>query len=224
MVGGSEDRGVIFDFDGVLVDTGWAHKQSWYDLAEAEGLTMSDEFFYSTFGMQNRKIIPMLVGADVSEPEIERMANWKESRYRDIIVQKMTLSDEVRVLVETLEEAGFLMAVGSSAPRENLDLILGCLGLTRFFKAVVSDGDTIRSKPDPETFLTAAQRIGLPSNRCVVVEDAVQGVQAGKAGGMKVIAVTTTRTRAELEQAGADIVVDSLGDIGPQDFGGLLDA
>ncbi|MHC4581808.1 MAG: HAD hydrolase-like protein, partial [Planctomycetota bacterium] len=52
--------GVIFDLDGVLVDTGWAHKQSWFDLAEKEGFTMSDEFFYSTFGMQNYMIIPMV--------------------------------------------------------------------------------------------------------------------------------------------------------------------
>ena len=71
--------GVIFDLDGILVDTGWAHKQSWYDLAEKEGFSMTDEFFYSTFGMQNYMIIPMLLGRNASSDEVSRLSDWKNS-------------------------------------------------------------------------------------------------------------------------------------------------
>ena len=69
--------GVIFDLDGVLVDTGWAHKQSWYDLAEKEDFRMSEEFFYETFGMQNYQIIPMLIGRDLPSEEVDELSEWK---------------------------------------------------------------------------------------------------------------------------------------------------
>ena len=81
--------GVIFDLDGVLVDTGWVHKQSWYDLAEKEGFSMTYGFFYSTFGMQNYQIIPMLIGRDASSSEVGRLSNWKERRYRELIADKL---------------------------------------------------------------------------------------------------------------------------------------
>ncbi|MHC4510428.1 MAG: HAD hydrolase-like protein, partial [Planctomycetota bacterium] len=69
--------GVIFDLDGVLVDTGWAHRQAWYDLAGKEGFDMSDELFTSTFGMQNYQILPMLAGRALSCEEIDRLSDWK---------------------------------------------------------------------------------------------------------------------------------------------------
>jgi beta-phosphoglucomutase len=83
--------GVIFDLDGVLVDSGWAHRQAWCDLAEREGFRMSDEFFTITFGMQNYQILPMLAGRDLSCEEIDRMADWKERRYRELIAEKLAL-------------------------------------------------------------------------------------------------------------------------------------
>ena len=75
--------GVIFDMDGVLVDTGWAHRQAWYDLGGKEGLVMSDEFFRRTFGMQNAAILPML-RPGISTEELERLSDWKEQRYREL--------------------------------------------------------------------------------------------------------------------------------------------
>ena len=76
--------GVIFDMDGVLVDTGWAHRQAWFDLAAKEGLAMSDEFFRNTFGMQNAAILPML-RPGISQEEMERLSDWKERRYREFV-------------------------------------------------------------------------------------------------------------------------------------------
>ena len=91
--------GVIFDLDGVLVDTGWAHKQSWYDLAEKEGFSMTDEFFYGTFGMQNYMIIPMLLGRNAASDEINRLSDWKEQRYREIIIEKLVPADGAKTLL-----------------------------------------------------------------------------------------------------------------------------
>jgi beta-phosphoglucomutase len=212
--------GVIFDLDGVLVDTGWAHKQSWYDLAEKEGFSMSDEFFSSTFGMRNDQIIPMLTGGEVSSEDVARLGEWKEQRYRELIAAKLTLPHGVGELLDDLKQNGFLLAVGSSAPRANLDLVLDRVRIGDYFDACVTGEEVIEGKPAPETFLKAAMKIGLPPNCCVVVEDAVQGVEAGRAAGMAVVAVTTTRERAAL--SAADLIVDSLGELTAEDFVRLL--
>ena len=212
--------GVIFDLDGVLADTGWAHRRAWYDLAEREDLDMSDEFFTSTFGMQNYQILPMLYGRDLSHAQIERLSDWKEQRYRDLIAEKLVLPPGGERLLNELKDAGFLLAIGSSAPRANLDMVLERLHVHDYFDAYVTKEDVTNGKPAPDTFLKAAQKLELPPHRCVVVEDAVQGVEAGKAAGMPVIALTTTRDRAALAQA--DMIADGLGELNPEDFKTLL--
>ena len=211
---------VIFDLDGVLVDTGWAHKQSWYDLAEKEGFSMTDKFFYSTFGMQNYQIIPMLLGRDAALDEVNRLSDWKEQRYRKIIVEKLVPAEGAKSLLCDLKSEDFLLAVGSSAPRANLELVLTRTDLKDYFDAYVSGEDVTNGKPAPDTFLKAAEKLSLDAESCVVVEDAVQGVEAGKAASMPVVAVTTTRNRADLHRA--DIIVDSLTQLQARHFIELL--
>lgn len=213
------DKGVIFDMDGVLVDSGWAHRQAWFDLAEAEGLEMSDEFFRKTFGMQNDTILPML-RPGISKPEMDRLSDYKERRYRELVASQPRAADGVLALLSDLKVSGFRLAIGSSAPRANLDVFWGPLGLADYFEAVVTKEQVIEGKPSPETFLKAAGMLSLAPQRCVVVEDALHGVQAARAAGMPVVAVTTTRSRAEL--AHADRVVDSLAELKAADFAMLL--
>ena len=124
-----------------------------------------------------------------------------------------------------LQAEGFKQAVGSSAPRANLELILRLTDTQRFFDAVVSMEDTQRGKPDPQVFLVAAARLRVPPARCVVVEDAVAGVQAAKAGGMKCIAVSFVghHPADKLRAAGADVVVPSLADVSVEAVRRLLD-
>jgi len=213
--------GVIFDLDGVLVDSAWAHRQAWYDLAAKEGLEMSDRFFSDTFGMQNDTIIPML-RPDVTEQEMERMAQWKEQRYRELIRSRPELAEGADALLRDLRAYGFKLAIGSSAPKENVEVFWAAAHLDRHMQARVTKEQVRAGKPAPETFLKAAEELGLPARRCVVVEDAVHGVQAGRAAGMPVVAVTTTRSREELMQAGADRVADSLAELSAPDFLALL--
>jgi len=215
-------KGVIFDMDGVLVDTGWAHKQSWYDLAAKEGFSMSDEFFSSTFGMQNYQIIPMLLERESTRNEIDRLADWKEQRYRELVSEQLTLSEGARTLLEDLKDNGFLLAVGSSAPRANLNLVLERVQADGYFDACVSGEEVSAGKPAPDTFLKAAEKLSLGPDHCIVVEDAVQGVDAAKAAGMAVVAVTTTRDRAALRRA--DVIVDILAELSADNFTQLLTA
>jgi beta-phosphoglucomutase len=211
--------GVIFDMDGVLVDTGWAHRQAWHDLAEKEGLDISDEFFRRTFGMQNAAILPML-RPDISREELERLSDWKEEHYRELMQEHVELAPGAEALLQDLKRHAFRLAIGSSAPPENLNLFWDRLSLAQWFDARVTKEEITRSKPAPETFLKAAQKLGLAPACCAVVEDAVPGVQAAQAAGMPVVAVTTTRQREDL--ALADRIVDRLSDLAAADFLSLL--
>jgi beta-phosphoglucomutase len=211
--------GVIFDLDGVLVDTAWAHRRAWFDLAEQEGLPMSEEFFRNTFGMQNRSILPMMC-PDIAAERLERLSDWKEQRYRELIQDRLVLVDGAEALLKDLKASGFLLAIGSSAPRENLDAFWNAQGLSRYFDARVTKEDVTEGKPSPQTFLKAAGRLNLPPCCCTVVEDAIAGVQAAKAAGMPVVAVTTTRTKDELRQA--DLIADSLAQLHATDFAAIL--
>jgi beta-phosphoglucomutase len=213
-------KGVVFDLDGVLVDTGWAHRQSWLDLAEKEGFDMSEEFFRGTFGMQSPEVLATLLGPGQPTEELKSMAQWKEARYRELIVDKLKPAEGVGDLLDALKSERYLMAVGSSTPRVNVMFLIEGLGLRNYFDAYVAEEDVNKGKPDPQTFLKAAEKLLLAPNRCVVVEDAVQGVEAGKAAGMSVVAVTTTRNRGDLVKA--DVVVDSLAELKVRDFAELI--
>ncbi len=215
-----DGKGVIFDLDGVLIDSGWAHKRAWFDLAEKEGLHMSDEFFTGTFGMQNAQIIPRLVGRSLLSEELEELSEWKEQRYRDLISEKLVLSAGAERLLIELREKGFLLAIGSSTPKANLDLIFQRLKLDNYIDACVTKEDVTRGKPAPDTFLKAAQKLFLVPRHCLVVEDSIPGIEAGKAAGMPVIALTTTRDRADLKEA--DIIADGLDELRADVFVRLL--
>lgn len=219
MAGVSGKLGVIFDMDGVLVDTGWAHRQAWFDTAAMEGFPMSDEFFWGTFGMQNAAILPMLKPG-ISQDEIKRLADWKEQRYREVAKSHPDLAPGTIALLKDLKQNGFRLAIGSSAPPENLNVFWDAHSLADYFDARVTSEQVTESKPSPQTFLKAAEKLGLPPTCCAVVEDAVQGVQAGRAGGMVVVAVTTTHKREEL--AHADYIVGGLTDLKAADFLRLL--
>ena len=117
-------------------------------------------------------------------------------------------------LLDSLHEAGFLLAIGSSGPPENVDQVLDDLDIRPILSAVVTGADVTRGKPDPQVFLTAAQRLRVSPDRCVVVEDAALGIEAAHAARMKAIGLASTgRTRQGL--AAADVVVDRLGKIPP---------
>src|SRR5439155_13625408 len=116
-------------------------------------------------------------------------------------------------LIDALAAAGFLLAVGSSGPPENISLCLAKLGRRANFSAVVTGSDVTRGKPDPQVFELASERLGVPASVCAVVEDAVHGVEAAKRAGMISIGLTGTTDRERL--GSADLVVDSLRELSP---------
>ncbi|HEV3235971.1 MAG TPA: HAD family phosphatase [Gemmataceae bacterium] len=206
-------KAVIWNVDGTLVDTAELHFAAWAQLARELGHPFSREDFAATFGRRNPEILNYLFGTQFDDRRVAELGDLKEDYYKNAAkAEGVSLLPGARPLLEGLHEAGFLQAIGSSAPLGNLDLILGLTGTRQFFEAIVSMEDTQRGKPDPQVFQVAAARLAVSPAQCVVMEDAVAGVQAAKAGGMRCIAVRFVPHHSEekLHQAGADMIVDSL--------------
>lgn len=211
--------GVIFDMDGVLVDSADAHFRSWQLLAEECGVTVTQAQFAETFGRQNRDIIPRLFGS-MSPQRLTALADRKEQLYRDLIRKRPPIVDGAAELARDLRDRGARLAVGSSAPRENIDLILAALDWCDAEFAVVSGEDVSRGKPDPEVFVRAAEQLKLPPGRCVVIEDAPVGIQAAHAAGAKAVAILLYHAAEAFENP--DLVVPRLADLSAKELIDLL--
>lgn len=215
----ASDWSVIFDMDGVLVDSSEAHFQAWHRLGQREGKPFTRELFQLTFGMHNQQIVPMWMDQEVPQNEIDRLAGWKETAYRELVVELMRPIPGVLDLIAALHAEGVTMAVGSSGPLPNIQLVLKQLGMSEYFSALSTGEDVTHGKPDPEVFLVAARRLARDPKRCVVLEDAPQGVEAARRAGMAVLGITSSRPAEDLP---ADRVVETFAGLQPADLRALL--
>ncbi len=205
----------IFDMDGVLVDTYHAHFRSWLEMAVPEGLRFSEQEFAPTFGRTSREIIAHFWGKDrYDDARIAELDRRKEAAFRRIIAEDFPAMPGAVDLLRSLHSAGFRLAVGSSGPPENVQLVVDKLGARDLLGAIVTGEDVSRGKPDPQVFLLAAERLDVAPARCAVIEDAPAGVAAANAAGMTSVGLLSTgRTPDDLAAAAA--VVRSLSEISP---------
>lgn len=207
-------RAVIFDLDGVLIDSAQAHRASWEALAVENGLKYSKEQFSRTFGLQNRDIIPLLWGRALPANEIETLGERKETLYRERVRGRIRPLPGAVELVRACHDAGLVLALGSSTHPENVALTLDELGISRYFTATVSAADIARGKPHPDVFLEAARRALVHPREAVVVEDAPAGVEAALAAGCMAVGITSHHPAAALSEA--HLVVYSLTELNPE--------
>ncbi len=215
---------VIFDMDGVLVDSYRAHFEAWREVAASAGFALGEAEFVRTFGQTSREIIrqhwPM---ENLDDPAIRSIDDRKEAAFRRIIARNVPVMDGARELIEDLRSAGSRIAVGSSAPLENLEVVLRAFGGPGQFDAVVTGRDVIRGKPDPQVFLLAAERVGVEARHCAVIEDAPPGIEAATRAGMASVAlVSTGRTEDDFDSVHPDLVVRSLRDLTPSGLHALI--
>jgi len=210
-------RAVLWDLDGVLVDSAPFHLQAWRELMASLGRELSEADFQRTFGLRNDVVLRDLLG-DLPAAEVERLGAHKEALFRRAALGNIVALPGALALLRLLRERGLKLALVSSAPQGNIDLMLGSLGVEADFDVIVGGEDVTQGKPDPEGFLLAARRLGVPPAECVVIEDALGGVEAAKRGGMLCVGVCHDRPREAL--AKADLVVEGLDDPAVAEFFG----
>lgn len=193
---------VLFDLDGVLIDSHQQHERAWAVWAAELGRELPDGFFKRSFGLRNETIIPELLGWSRDPAEIARLSFQKEELYRQEIRERgLTPLPGAVDLLEGLHHLGIPCAVASSTPRENLDAVMSMTDLARWFKAIITGSDVRHGKPDPEVFLKAAAAVQADPRQCVVIEDAFVGIEAGLAAGCRVLGVGTTHPYESLVRA-----------------------
>lgn len=194
-----EKIGILFDGDGVIIDSSRQHEASWERLAREEGLVLPEEQFETGFGKKNEWIIPHLLKWTSEATEVRWLSLRKEATYSEIVVESgLSALPGVRVFLERLRDAGLPNCIGPSTHRENITTILGVLGFDGLFGGMVTSEDLSHGKPCPDVFLRASARTGITPERCIVFEDALARIEAGHAGGMKVVEVAPTHQEAEL--------------------------
>jgi len=207
--GESQCRGAIFDLDGVLVDSSEFHFEAWQAWAKEVGLEqrVTRAWFRETFGRRNADVFHTLYDDKLSPEEMQRQSDRKEGLFRERARGRLAPLAGARDLVEALYDANYWLALGTSAPRANATMMIEELGLSRFFEVQVTGDDVAAGKPEPEVFQAAAQRLQVPPERCLVIEDAAAGVEAAHRAGMVAVAVIDQPTEGHRR---AERVVSSL--------------
>ena len=202
----------MFDWDGVIIDSGRFHEKSWELLAQEEGRPLPENYFGRGFGMTNQNFIPGVLRWTEDPREVARLGDRKEELYRQLIKKEgIEPLPGVKRWLKSLQAEGIPCAVASSTCRLNIVTALELTGLQDCFSAIVAVDDIRRGKPHPEVFLRAAEKIGMPPARCVVFEDTHIGMEAARAAGMRVVGVLTTHAAHTLE--GADRIVGRLDEL-----------
>lgn len=199
-------RGIVFDFDGVIVDSHPMHKRAWKKFLESVGRVVSEEDLQFVLdGRRRDEILQHYLG----QLDYEQMVEYgekKEQFFRDEATSVQTVSGVLDFLQE-LDDAQLALAIASSGSRSRVNLLLGRLDLARHFQVVVTGDDVEKAKPDPAVFLRAAQRLQMDPAEIIVFEDAASGVTAAKAAGMMCVGVAQPDYSLALLDAGADHVV-----------------
>ncbi len=208
-------RAILWDMDGVLIDTTDAHFEAWHRMASEQGIQLTREQFIGVMGRNNIDTLEYLFHRSIQPDEAKEIGLKKEALFRDLLRGRIHLLPGVLEWLTYFQTNGYAQAVATSAPWENITALLDETGIRPFFQAVVSAYD-LPGKPDPYVFLEAARQLGICPAACLVIEDSLVGVEAARRGEMRCLAVETTFPAARLQRA--DWVLSRLSSQSPQEF------
>jgi HAD superfamily hydrolase (TIGR01509 family) len=190
---------ILWDLDGVLIDTGQTHFLAWNRILAQVGKNLTEDGFAKTYGMNNQRTLDTLFDSSLSQNEKGELSEQKEIMFRQMI-------DNCKVFPGVIEWLAYFrdhkykQAVASSGPLVNIKLMMERFSIIQYFDLLQS-GENMKGKPDPLIFITTAQRLGITIRNCLVIEDSIAGVQAAKAANMHCLAVATSYTMDELSKA-----------------------
>jgi beta-phosphoglucomutase family hydrolase len=220
MANSDHKRAILWDMDGVLVNTGEYHYAAWKKTFDELGIPFSKEQFRTAFGMNNTGILETICGKKLPPAQEREISERKETLFREAVKGNAKLLSGVEQALKNLSLWNFKQAIASSAPPQNIEVLVQELQIAKYFDVIVS-GHDIPGKPAPAIFLTAAQQLRLKPENCTVIEDSVAGVEAAKNAGMHCIAVTTTNKAEILSKA--DLILGSLTELKKELLVELLD-
>ena len=200
-------KAVIFDMDGVVADSTKCDFTAWRMIFSEFGSDLSFDTYKSFLGMKGIEIAKRYF-PDISDDKAAGLQNKKEVYFIDCIEKEgLTATKGLVSFLDLIQKHNYHIALATAAIRDKAEAVLACLNLRSYFNVIVTSDDVSKGKPDPEMFLKAGTKLNAQPQECVVIEDAPNGVEAAKSGGMRCVAITTTHDNAELKEA--DLIIDS---------------
>jgi HAD superfamily hydrolase (TIGR01509 family) len=202
---------VVFDMDGVIVDTNPTHKIAIQQFCARYGFDLSEEELRTkVYGRTNRDWITNLFGK-LAEEQLEAYAFEKEQLFRELYAPIIEPVKGLVAFLDLLKTNNIPCSIATSAPPANVDFVLSATGIGHYFDLILDERVVSRGKPDPEIYLKSAKALNLPNAQCIVIEDSLSGVAAAKASGSKVIGITTTHSEEELKNT--DLTIRDFDDL-----------
>jgi len=217
----TETYAVLWDMDGVLVDSAALHRRAWRVFLTQKGLTLTDEIFERGFGQPNEQVLPGYF-PDLTEIEIRRLSTEKEACYRKLVRQEGIYPiPGVLTWMDHFSRARIRQVLATSGCRANANMIADLTGARTYLTTIIAAEDVSRGKPHPDVFVRAAEQVNVPAKRCLVIEDSLHGIRAARAANMRCLALETTHSAAELGEA--DLVLQNMGHFSWETWHDLMD-
>lgn len=202
----------IFDMDGVIIDSNPFHKIALREFCARYGYQLSEEELRNRiYGRTNKEWITNLFNRTLSPAELQHFGEEKESLFRDLYKNDIKPLSGLKEFLDQLNTHEITRAIGTSAPRSNVNFVLSKTGLEKYFTHILDESDVTHGKPNPEIYQKVAAKIGFPPSQCIVFEDSLSGVEAAQRAGCRVVGVATTHSFSELSNT--DLVITDFRDL-----------
>ncbi len=206
----------IFDMDGVIIDSNPFHKIALRQFASNYGYHLDEEgLTKKIYGRTNKEWIPNLFGRTLSADELNFYGEEKEQMFRNLYKNDIRSLAGLKLFLDQMDVLKIPRAIGTSAPRSNVDFVLAATGLKKYFNILLDESDVNQGKPNPEIYIKCAQRLNLPPAQCIVFEDSLSGLAAARAAGCPVVGVATTHSTQEL---GTKVVIKDFTEMTPTEL------
>jgi len=212
---------VIFDMDGLLVDTETCDFEAWRELHEQHGVELTLADYCNNAGLYGTWDRMYETLAQASGRTAVELHAWRAPRFRDLVHACLCPTPELRLLLDSLRDAGVKRGIASSSDSDWVAYLVDGLGLRADFQAIATGHDVERRKPAPDVYLLAAERLGVDPRRCVALEDSRHGVEAAQAAGLRVVAIPNSISRHQ-DLSAADARVEHFGEVTLDLLGALV--
>jgi len=218
-------KGIIFDMDGVILDSNPYHRDAWLSFFKKRGVIVDEQTFLDKiFGSTGKEALRTFLGKDLTDKMLDEYTQAIDAEFRENFKNKKGVEPINNLInfLKSIKGAGCKIALATSAPGANVQVVFDRFGLSPFFDLIVDQSQITRGKPDPEIYNLTVERLGLLKEECVVLEDSLVGVTSARRAGIRVIGITSTQPESALKNVGATICIEDYTGFTYQDVAKLL--